>query len=70
MIQILIALTLSFSAILFWGAFYFYYLPRFTTPRGTILILFLGGIFLKVFEYKLTLFIKLPSNMLHYIKIT
>ena len=51
MVHILIASILSFSAVFFWGIFYFYYSPRLTTPRGTLFILFLGGILAAIIAF-------------------
>ncbi len=39
-----LALVLSFGATAFWLLFYFYYSPRYTTPRGTLVLLFLLGV--------------------------
>ena len=51
MLQILIAFILSLGAVFFWAFFYFYYSPRFTTPRGTLFILFFGGIIAAVIAF-------------------
>lgn len=42
---VLFLISLSFAPSIFWLFFYFLYSPRFTTPRGVLVALFLGGIF-------------------------